>query len=134
MVRVADLMQRDIRSISVDAPVAEAIVALADGHVSALPVLNDKRQLVGVISTTDILAAEAESGGGKDLNRVATHTRVSDIMTRQPRSIAPDADVKLAAQEMLYLDIHRLLVVEDGALVGVISQSDIVRAVASGTL
>jgi CBS domain-containing protein len=40
----------------------------------------------------------------------------------------------VAAQEMLYLDVHRLLVVKGEKLLGVISQSDIVRAVASGRL
>jgi len=134
MVRVADLMQRDVRTISRDAPVSDAILMLADGHVSALPVLDVAKALVGIISTTDILSAEAETGDAKALSRMAAHTRVGEIMTRSPKTIAPEADVKLAAQEMLYLDVHRLLVVEDGELVGIISQSDIVRAVANGQL
>jgi CIC family chloride channel protein len=134
MLRVVDLMQKDVQTIDEDAMVSDAILLLADGHVGGLPVLNGHRQLVGIISTTDILSAEAESGGGEALNRVATHTRVGDLMTPHPKTIAPDAPVKLAAQEMLYLDVRRLLVVEDSTLVGVISQSDIVRAVASGLI
>lgn len=134
MLRVVDLMQRDVQTIDEDAMVSDAILLLADGHVGGLPVLNGHRQLVGIISTTDILSAEAESGGGEALNRVATHTRVGDLMTPHPKTIAPDAPVKLAAQEMLYLDVRRLLVVEDGVLMGVISQSDIVRAVASSLI
>lgn len=134
MLSVADIMQTDVRTIVEDAPVSEAIVALADGHISGLPVLSRAGNLVGVISSTDILAAEAESGAGTALNRVATHTRVSEIMTRQPKSVEPGTSVKLAAQEMLYLDIHRLLVVKDEQLLGVVSQSDIVRAVAAGRL
>jgi CBS domain-containing protein len=134
MLKVADIMQTDVRTILEDAPVSDAIVALADGHISGLPVLSRGGELVGVVSTTDILAAEAESGGGTALNRVATHTRVNEIMTRQPKSVEPDTPVKVAAQEMLYLDVHRLLVVKGEKLLGVISQSDIVRAVASGRL
>lgn len=134
MLRVVDLMQRDVQTIDEDAMVSDAILLLADGHVGGLPVLNGHRQLVGIISTTDILSAEAESGGGEALNRVATHTRVGDLMTSHPKTITPDAPVRLAAQEMLYLDVRRLLVVEDGVLMGVISQSDIVRAVAGGLI
>lgn len=134
MIRVADLMQRDVRTIREDAPVADAIVALADGHVSALPVLNDRYELVGVVSTTDILGAEAETGNGRELNRVTRDTRIGEIMTRNPKSISPEADIKLAAQEMLYLEVHRLLVVDKGMLAGIVSQSDIVRAVANGML
>jgi CBS domain-containing protein len=134
MLRVVDLMQKDVRTIDEDVMVSEAILLLADGHVGGLPVLNGHRQLVGILSATDILAAEAESEDGAALNQVATHTRVGDLMTPHPKTITPDAPVKLAAQEMLYLDVHRLLVVEDGELLGVISQSDIVRAVAGGLL
>lgn len=134
MLHVTDLMQTDVRTVHEDAMVSEAILLLADGHVTGLPVVNGHHQLVGVISTTDILAAEAESGGGAALDRVATHTRVGDLMTPHPKTIAPDAPIKQAAQEMLYLEVHRLMVVEDGRLLGVISQSDIVRAVAAGKL
>lgn len=134
MRRVVDFMQREVQTIREDAPVSEAIVLLADARVGALPVLDTHRQVVGVLSATDILAAEAETEDGAALNQVATHMAVRDLMTAAPRTIAPEAPVKLAAQEMLYLDVHRLLVVEDDTLVGVISQSDIVRAVASGAI
>jgi len=53
---------------------------------------------------------------------------VGVITTRQ---IDPDLDVRQAAQEMLYLNVQRLFVEFDGALVGVISQTDIVGAVAT---
>jgi len=134
MLRVADVMQKDVRTILEDAPVSEAIMLLADGHVSGLPVLNAQHQLVGLISATDILAAEAETGDGAALQQVVTNTLVQDLMTALPKTIEPDAAVKLAAQEMLYLDVHRLLVVQNGELLGVISQSDIVRAVAGGRI
>jgi CBS domain-containing protein len=45
-----------------------------------------------------------------------------------------EMDVREAAQQMLYLEVHRLFVVEDGRLVGVISQSDIVRGVATAKI
>jgi CBS domain-containing protein len=134
MLTVADIMQSDVRTIGEDAPIAEAIVALADSHISGLPVMSRGGQLVGVVSSTDILAAEAESVEAAGLNRVVTHTRVAEIMSRHPKSVEPSVPVKVAAQEMLYLDVHRLLVVKDGQLLGVVSQSDIVRAVASGRL
>ena len=51
-------------------------------------------------------------------------------MTPRPATIMPDAEIREAAQQMLYLEIHRLFVEEHGELVGVISQSDVVRAVA----
>jgi CBS domain-containing protein len=59
---------------------------------------------------------------------------VSEIMTPRPLTVSPDAEVREAAQQMLYAEIHRLFVVEDGRVVGVISTSDIMRAVATGQL
>jgi CBS domain-containing protein len=55
-------------------------------------------------------------------------------MTPFPLTISPESDVKAAAQEMLNADVHRLYVTTDQQLVGVISMSDIVRAVAAGVL
>jgi len=52
-------------------------------------------------------------------------------MTAWPTTIDADLDVRQAAQEMLYLNVQRLFVEYDGALVGVISQTDIVGAVAT---
>ena len=61
-------------------------------------------------------------------------TLAQDIMTPHPLTIDPDADVREAAREMLYAEVHRLFVVQHGRLIGVISTSDIVRAVATGKL
>jgi len=55
-------------------------------------------------------------------------------MTTRPQVVGPDTDVAEAARVMLYLEIHRLFVEEDGELVGVISQSDIAGAVATAKL
>jgi len=52
-----------------------------------------------------------------------------EVMTPWPVTVDPDLDVRQAAQEMLYLNVQRLFVEFDGALVGVISQTDIVAAV-----
>ncbi len=55
-------------------------------------------------------------------------------MTSRPATTAPDDDVRTAAQQMLYLDVHRLFVEEEGELVGVISQSDIIGAMATAKI
>ena len=55
-------------------------------------------------------------------------------MTPHPLTISPDAEVKEAAQQMLLADVHRLFVTEGERLIGVISTTDIMRAVATGRL
>jgi CIC family chloride channel protein len=88
-------------------------------------------RLVGVLSTTDILTALAEQEDPDARTLFFENTLVRDLMTPRPVTISPEADVHQAAQQMLYANVHRLFVEEAGELVGVISQSDIVRAVAN---
>ncbi len=59
---------------------------------------------------------------------------VADVMTRQILSQPLDATVQEAAAYMLQADVHRLLVIEDGELRGIVTTTDIVRAVADGRL
>ncbi len=132
--RVAELMETDLKVLADDATVGEAVATLADSHVSAVPVLDHKRRFVGVLSTTDVLQAEAECTSAEERERLFQDTLVREIMTTTPQTVEPDDHVKDVAQRMLYLEVHRLFVVYEGELVGVVSQSDIVRAVATAKL
>lgn len=131
---VADLMQGDLVTIAPDATVMDAVRLLADHHISALPVVNGHAKILGVVSTTDVLAAEAEKEDQAAREQFFSQTRVDEIMTPTPKTIAPTGEVHEAAQLMLYLEVHRLFVVDRDRLVGVISQTDVVRAVATATL
>ena len=131
---VADLMVTDLTVVNEDVTMAEAVLKLADARVHGVPVVNRRGRLVGVLSSSDILQATAEGTTAGEGNAVFAQTLVSDIMTTPPRTVRGDDDVRTAAQHMLELDVHRLFVEEDGELLGVISQSDIVRAVATGKL
>ena len=132
--KVADLMQAPVRAIAPDVAVGEVVETLADLHVSALPVVDHGGKMIGIISSTDVLTAEAEAEDDSAREILLENSTARDIMTRQPFTIAPDADVRDAARQMLYGDVHRLFVVEGDALVGVVSTTDIVRAVANGEL
>jgi CBS domain-containing protein len=132
--RVADLMRTNLRTVDPDANVAEAITILADGHVSGLPVVDGRRRVLGVVSASDVVMAIAEAPTPRDRERIFEATRVSEIMTPRPQVVTADSDVAEAARTMLYLEVHRLFVVEGDELVGVISQSDIAGAVATAKL
>jgi len=132
--RVRELMQRAVKTVSLDAAVNEAVVTLADSHISALPVVDGQGRMVGVISSSDILTSEAEAEDATAREALFEDTMLRDIMTPHPLTVPPDADVREAAQQMLYADIHRLFVVDSERVVGVISTTDIMRAVATGRL
>jgi len=132
--RVADLMWTDVQSIPADATILEAVTLMADVRVSGLPVVDRGGDVVGVITSTDILLAESEQGDARARNRLFTDTAVRELMTAPPQLLAPDDDVRDAAKTMLYAEVRRLFVVEKRKLVGVLSQTDIARAVATGKL
>lgn len=132
--RVEELMHTDVRTIAPDASIANLVQSLADGRVSGLPVVNPGGSVIGVVSATDVLQADAEQDEVKARRERFGHLTVRDIMTPNPHVIAPDADVREAARQMLYTDVRRLFVQDKGRLVGVISQTDIAHAVGSGRL
>jgi CBS domain-containing membrane protein len=122
--RVAELMVTDLK--------ADAVTLMIDAHISALPVVDGRNRLIGVLSTTDVLQAAAEAPAVHD--QLFSETLVRDLMTPRPATVGLETDVKEAAQQMLYLEVHRLFVEDAGEVVGVISQSDIVRGVATAKL
>ena len=133
--KVADLMSTDLKTVTGTLNVAEAVLTLADAQVYGLPVLEEgASRLIGVLSTSDVLQAAAECASAEERDQLFENTLVQDLMTPNPASVTSDDDVRQAAQQMLYLDVHRLFVVDDGKLTGVISQSDIVRAVAAAKI
>jgi CBS domain-containing protein len=121
-----ELMHWTLKTIGVDATLGDAVRVLADSHVSALPVVDRFGRAVGVLSTRAVLEAEAAQR--------SFETLVLEVMDPWPPTVAPDVPVQEAARQMLRAGTPRLFVERHGALVGVLSQTDIVRALAAGRL
>lgn len=132
--KVADIMQTAVTTVASDSPVSEAVVSLADAQITGLPVVDARNRVIGVVSSTDLIAAQAETRDSEERQILLEQTPVRDIMTPRPLMIESTAEVHEAARHMLYAEVRRLFVEESGVLVGVISQTDIVRAVATGKI
>jgi len=132
--KVADIMKTDLKTIAPDSTVADLISLQAEEHISGVPVVDQHGRLIGVASTSDVLRAVADAASPEERESVFENTMVRDIMTPRPLTLGPDATVIDAARQMLYLEVHRLFVEEDGELAGVISQTDIVGAVAAARI
>ena len=132
MTRVSDVMTRNVVTVRSDATLSEAMAYLATQHISGAAVTDFKQRLVGVLSHSDILEAETEIGEPEARGRFLEETLVSEVMSSPALTIAPQAELREAALAMEYGEVHRLFVEEDGNLVGVVSRSDVSRALAIG--
>ena len=128
--RVRDVMHTSVRTVGADESVGDAISLLAEEHISGVPVLDRHGDLVGVLSNSDILEAIAEHNDPEAREQIFESTPVQDLMTTNPQTVSAGATIREAAQRMLYLEVHRLFVVDDGKLLGVVSTTDLVRALA----
>lgn len=79
------------------------------------------------------VTSRMDASDGPEWDRLDEHV-VSEVMTRKVLSVGAEADVQDAARVMTEAGVQRLLVMSDGALAGILSASDIVRAVADGKL
>jgi CBS domain-containing protein len=125
MITVADVMTREVLVLHAETSLRDAVVYLANQHVSGAPVVDTRGHLTGAITSSDLLQAESE---GMDLEA----TTIEEVMTRRTLTVRPETELREAALAMEYGDVHRLFVERDGALVGVISRSDVSRALATG--
>ena len=125
MITVADVMTREVLVLHAETSLRDAVVYLANQHVSGAPVVDTRGHLTGTITSSDLLQAESE---GMDLEA----TTIEEVMTRRTLTVRPETELREAALAMEYGDVHRLFVERNGALVGVISRSDVSRALATG--
>jgi CBS domain-containing protein len=126
--KVGDLMARKPVVVAPDEPIRLAAQKMRDAHVSSLGVVEDGR-FVGILTTRDMTNKVVASG-------IDPSSPVSGIMTPDPVHLAPQALGSDILHIMLERRIGHLPVVEDGRLVGMVTQTDLTRfqAVSSAQL
>jgi len=145
--RAIDVMVRDVVTVRPDTDVADAIKLLAEHDVSALPVLDKEGNLVGVLSEADLIHRaeigtekyrpwwlEAVTGASTLAEEFAkSHgKKVGEVMTESVISVTEETPLSEVAALFERKRIKRVPVVEDGKLVGMVSRSNLIQALASG--
>jgi len=134
---VKDVMTADVVAVHCDTSFKEMASLLSTSRISALPVLDESEQVIGVVSEADMLVKEADQasypGFFTGLRRRRDHEKAAgssaaDLMTSPPIVIRPDEPVQHAARLMYERGVKRLLVVDGaGRLLGIVSRSDVLR-------
>lgn len=127
---VRDWMTPKPVTISQNSPIRDAYWLMLDNKVRRLPVM-DKERLVGIVTLEDLRRAEPPTGIGLDLVKITdmlSKMSVRQVMTKDLKTIAPDASLVEAARIMMTHEISALPVMENAQLIGIITESDIFRA------
>ncbi len=122
---VRDYMTRDLITFKPDQSVEEVITLLIKHRISGGPVVDDKGELVGVISEGDCIKHISES---RYFNMPLEDSKVSSRMIRDVETIDGNMNIFDAANKFLNARRRRFPILEDGRLVGQISQKDILKA------
>jgi acetoin utilization protein AcuB len=120
--RVREWMTRNPCTVTPETLLTDAYAVMMDRRIRRLPVLENQR-LVGIVSMGDLRAKGVDTESAE-----AAKMRVDAVSTANPLTVTPDDTLVDAARIMIDRKIGGLPVVEDGALVGIISETDLVRA------
>jgi len=119
---VGDVMTKDVITISSDETVVVAAKVMSENNISCIIVV-DNGSVAGILTETDVLKKAVAKE--KDFDKLS----VGEIMSSPVESISSDLAVLEAGKIMEKMDIRRLVVMEDKRLCGIVTQTDIFRAV-----
>jgi len=143
---VRAVMQSRVVTLRPDMTARDAERILAEHRLTGAPVVDDAQRVLGVVSQSDLVRLDAQppsaATAGAFFSDVAAYddlgtlpadesmVRLDTLMSRNVLAVAPGDPLTQAARLMRQHGVHRLLVVENGTLCGMISALDVLIAVA----
>jgi acetoin utilization protein AcuB len=129
--RVGERMSRDVATVRAEVPVHTAAQTMRARRIRHLPVVDRDRKLVGIVTDRDLrqvlFAPSVHARLGAVAAALETLT-VDDIMTRGVLTVRPGTEIREAARLMHERKIGALPVVEADRVVGILTESDVLRA------
>jgi len=127
---VRDRMSRTVITSDEDTPIIKALNIMKDNNIRRLPVTKNEK-ITGMVTDRDLKEATPSKVTSLDVHeiyRLLSEIKVKDIMSKDILTIGPDESIEKAAMLMLKKKISGLPVIEGGKLVGIITQTDIFKA------
>lgn len=124
---VKDVMTKDVKSCSVNDALNVAAQIMWDGDCGCVPVVNDKLEVVGMITDRDICMAAYTQ------NQALTRIPVAGVMSREVYGCGPEDAIDAAERVMRTRQVRRLPVLGfEGQLLGILSLNDLACAISTG--
>jgi CBS domain-containing protein len=145
----ADVMMRDVKTVGPGTSVAEAAKLMAQNDLSALPVVDDHEQLVGILSEADLLRREEIGTDVRHPRWIEAITpaatlaaefakshgkQVRELMSEDVITAKEDTPLAEIAAILERRRIKRVPITRDGAVVGIVSRANLIQALASASL
>jgi CBS domain-containing protein len=129
---VSEVMHRGVLTCKRETPVQDVARQMSEQDISALVVVDDDANMIGLISRTDLVNARLYEQYWKNWRGLtAGHIMVTDVV-----SVRPEDSLQFASRRMMERHIHRVVVIEESDSgvrpIGVLSITDLVRDIARG--
>lgn len=147
--QASDIMQTNVVYINKKTTIREAAKLLSKSNVSAMPVVNSDKALIGIISESDVIQRKSlfsrlehwamlesflynpnkadETDISEELHDYLGYT-VEDIMTKKVFTVPPDASISAVVDLMIKNNVNHIPVLQGKKILGIIARNDILRA------
>ena len=141
-----DIMTTSVISVPLEGQIEDAVRLMLEHHISALPVVDEKGEIKGLVSEGDLMRRVREterprrswwleifggsSDSARDFVKLKSH-RVEDVMTRDVVSVAEDTTIPEIARLLEKHRIKRVPVLRSGRVVGIVSRANLLHALSA---
>jgi CBS domain-containing protein len=151
MLKVKDIMTRELITISPETEIIQATKLLLENRINGIPVTDETGKLVGILCQSDLIAQQKKlpipsfftfldglitltsiKQMEKQVQKIAAIT-VSQAMTPNPVTVQPDTNIETVAALMVDRSFHTIPVVDKGELVGIVGKEDILKTLIPGS-
>ncbi|MGB2928601.1 MAG: CBS domain-containing protein [Desulfobacterales bacterium] len=151
MLKVKDIMTRELITVSPDTEIVQATKLLLGNRINGIPVTDETGKLVGILCQSDLIAQQKKlpipsfftfldglitltsmKQIEKQVQKIAA-TTVAQAMTPNPVTVQPETDIEKVAALMVDKNFHTIPVVDEGELVGIVGKEDILKTLIPGS-
>ena len=149
MLKVKDIMTREIITVSPETEITKAAKILLENRINGVPVIDAFGRLVGVLTQSDLVAQQkgipvpsvftllesfipltSIKRLDKEMEKIAA-IRVKEAMTLEPVTVSPDTDIEDVAKLMVDKKYHTLPVLEGDKVIGIVGKEDVLKTLVS---
>ncbi len=125
-ITVADYMSKRLVTLTKDTNVIDAVKKLLDHKITSAPVIDQQNRLLGMFSEKDVMSVVLESAYNQSMGG-----KVGEYMTSETISVNADSSIVDLAEKFQQSSVRSFPVFQGADLVGIVSRTDVLRALAS---